>query len=106
MPLKNRLTQLEARIAPRCPRCKCELSCEYCAYGIAVHTASDETLEQIVVDGVRLELERHGINFFRLLGCDLQKLTRDELWTLKVLLQKMGPESPTGGPHANTQSPD
>jgi hypothetical protein len=84
--LKNRLTQLEARITPHCPQCRRPLHCDACAYGIDLSTASDETLEQIVLDGVREKLDRHGINFFRLIGCDLQKLTRDELCTLKVLL--------------------
>ena len=106
MSIERRLTKLEARITPRCPTCKREVSCDYCAYSIDVRTASDEALEQIVLDGVRLKLERHGINFFRLLGCDLQKLTGDELRMLKVLLQRMGPEGPNGGPHAHIHSTD
>lgn len=106
MSLKTRLTQVEARITPRCPTCTRELSCDYCAYGIDLRTATEGELEQLVLDGVREKLERHGIDFFRLIGCDLQKLTEDELRMLKVLLQRMGSESPNGGPHANTQSTD
>jgi hypothetical protein len=104
--IERRLTKLEARIISRCPQCQRELHCDACTYGVDVRTASNEELERIVLDGVRKKLQQHDINFFRLIGCNLSTLTVDELRMLKVLLQRMGPDGPHGGPHATIHSTD
>jgi hypothetical protein len=99
--IEKRLKSLEARIPLRCRECGHELYCDTCEYGRSVREMATEELEAIILEAMRERLQKHGISFFRLIGCDLGLLTVEELRTLRTLLDNM---SPYGGPYAHAES--
>jgi hypothetical protein len=94
MSIATRLTKLESRIVPHCLKCGHPFRCDWCAYGFDVQAASNEQLERIILGGVRDLLGRHGIGFFGLIGCELNRLDVGELRTLRALLDKMDTDCP------------